>query len=118
MRRIWEWFTNAVVVAPAEEEAKKILQQTRVTKTDEDMAAAIIEGAKRREAKFWQEFDRIPRGLVAADQAFPRDWDITESLVKELIEKLKKWSKDYENNAKGGGGAGADGGRVQPVTGS
>lgn len=68
--------------------------------------------------KFWQEFDRIPRGLVAADQAFPKDWDITETLVKELIEKLKKWSKDYENNAKGGGGAGADGGKVHPVTGS
>ena len=118
LRSIWEWFTNAVVVTPAEEEAGKILQQAKVTKTDENMAAAIIEGAKRREARFWREFDRIPRGLVAANQAFPKDWDITETLVKELVEKLKKWSNDYENANKGGRGAGSDGGHINPVTGS
>ena len=118
LRRIWEWFTNAVVIVPAEEEAKKILQQKKVTKADEDMASAIIEGAKRRETKFWREFDRIPSGLVAADQAFPKYWNITEALVKELVEKLKKWSKDYENANKGGRGAGSDGWHIQPVTGS
>lgn len=77
-------------------------------------AAPTIKYAER----FWREFDRIPRGLVAADQAFPKDWDITETLVKELIEKLKKWSKDYENANKGGRGAGSDGGHINPVTGS
>lgn len=77
-------------------------------------AAPTINDAER----FWREFDRIPRGLVAADQAFPKDWDITEPLVKEIIEKLKKWSKDYENANKGGRGAGSDGGNIQPVTGS
>lgn len=117
LRRIWEWFTNAVVVVPAEEEARKILQKAK-TEAEEEAARDIIASAKKSEAKFWEDFDRIPRGLVAADQAFPRDWDITETLVKELIEKLKRWSKDYENNAKGGRGAGADGGKVHPVTGS
>lgn len=77
-------------------------------------AAPTIKGAER----FWREFDRIPRGFVAADQAFPKDWDITEALVKELIEKLKKWSKDYENANKGGIGAGSDGLHINPVTGS
>lgn len=88
LRRIWEWFTQSAAPSPKDS------------------------------AKFWQEFDRIPRGLIAADQAFPKDWNITEPLVKELIKKLQKWSKDYENNAKGGSGAGADGGKVHPVTGS
>lgn len=88
LRRIWEWFTQSAAPSP------------------------------EYSAKFWQEFDRIPRGLIAADQAFPKDWDITEPLVKELVKKLQKWSKDYENNAKGGSGAGADGGKVHPVTGS
>lgn len=77
-------------------------------------SAPTIKDAER----FWREFDMIPRGLVAADQAFPKDWDITEPLVKELIEKLKKWSKDYENANKGGSGAGSDGGHINPVTGS
>lgn len=117
LRNIWEWFTNAVVVAPAEEEARKILQ-TAKTEEEEEAARDIIASAKKTEAKFWTEFDRIPRGLVAADQAFPKDWDITEALLKELIEKLKKWSKDYENANKGGKGAGSDGGHIQPVTGS
>lgn len=88
LRSIWEWFTQSA--APSPEDS----------------------------AKFWREFDRIPRGLVAADQAFPKDWDITEPLVKELIEKLKKWSKDYENANKGGKGAGSDGHHINPVTGS
>lgn len=117
LRRIWEWFTNAVVVAPAEEEAQKILQ-TAKTEEGKIFAQELIDNAKKKIAKFWQEFDRIPRGLIAADQAFPKDWDITEPLVKELIKKLQKWSKDYQNNAKGGSGAGADGGKVHPVTGS
>lgn len=77
-------------------------------------AAPTIKDAER----FWREFDRIPRGLVAADQAFPKDWNITEALVKELVAKIKKWSKDYENANKGGRGAGSDGGHIQPVTGS
>lgn len=88
LRSIWEWFTQSTAHSPEDS------------------------------AKFWQAFDRIPRGLVAADQAFPKDWDITEALVKELIEKLKKWSKDYENANKGGRGAGSDGGHINPVTGS
>lgn len=88
LRSIWEWFTQSA--APSPEDS----------------------------AKFWRVFDRIPRGLVAADQAFPKDWNITETLVKELIEKLKKWSKDYENANKGGRGAGSDGGHINPVTGS
>lgn len=77
-------------------------------------AAPTIKDAER----FWREFDRIPRGLIAADQAFPKDWNITEALVKELVAKIKKWSKDYENANKGGRGAGSDGGHIQPVTGS
>lgn len=77
-------------------------------------AAPTIKDAER----FWREFDIIQRGLVASDQAFPKDWDITKELVKELVEKLKKWSKDYENANKGGRGAGSDGGHIQPVTGS
>lgn len=117
LRNIWEWFTHAAAVAPAEEEARKILQ-TAKTEAEEEAAKKIVDDAKKSEAKFWREFDRIPRGLVAADQAFPKDWDITEALVKELIEKLKKWSKDYENANKGGSGAGSDGGHIQPVTGS
>lgn len=115
LRSIWEWFTHSVVVAPAEEAARKILQ---IANTEEEVAQKIIDNAEKSEAKFWREFDRIPRGLVAADQAFPKDWDITETLVKELIEKLKKWSKDYENANKGGRGAGSDGGHINPVTGS
>lgn len=117
LRNIWEWFTRAVVVAPAEEEARKILQ-TAKTEAEEEAAQKIVEDAKKSEAKFWREFDRIPRGLVAADQAFPKDWDITETLVKELIEKFKKWSKDYESANKGGKGAGSDGVHINPVTGS
>lgn len=117
LRNIWEWFTHAAAVVPAEEAARKILQ-TAKTEAEEEAAEKIIDDAKKSEAKFWREFDRIPRGLVAADQAFPKDWDITEKLVKELIERLKKWSKDYENANKGGSGAGSDGGYIQPVTGS
>lgn len=115
LRNIWEWFTHAAVVAPAEEAARKILQ---IANEEEEVAEKIVDNAKKSEAKFWREFDRIPRGLVAADQAFPKDWNITEALVKELIEKLKKWSKDYENANKGGRGAGSDGGHINPVTGS
>lgn len=115
LRNIWEWFTHSVVVAPAEEAARKILQ---IANTEEEVAQKIIDNAEKSEAKFWREFDRIPRGLVAADQAFPKDWNITEDLVKELVEKLKKWSKDYENANKGGRGAGSDGGHINPVTGS
>lgn len=115
LRNIWEWFTHAAVVAPAEEAARKILQ---IANEEEEVAEKIVDNAKKSEAKFWREFDRIPRGLVAADQAFPKDWDITEALVKELVEKLKKWSKDYENANKGGRGAGSDGGHINPVTGS
>lgn len=117
LRNIWEWFTRAVVVAPAEEEARKILQ-TAKTEAEEEAAQKIVEDDKKSDAKFWREFDRIPRGLVAADQAFPKDWDITETLVKELVEKLKKWSKDYESANKGGKGAGSDGVHINPVTGS
>lgn len=117
LRNIWEWFTHAAVVAPAEEEARKILQ-TAKTEEGKIFAQELIDNAKEKARKFWREFDRIPRGLVAADQAFPKDWDITEVLVKELVEKLKKWSKDYENANKGGSGAGSDGGHIQPVTGS
>lgn len=117
LRSIWEWFTNAVVVVPAEEEARKILQ-TAKTEAEEEAAKKIVDDAKKSEARFWREFDRIPRGLVAADQAFPKYWDITETLVKELVDKLKKWSKDYENANKGGRGAGSDGGHINPVTGS
>ena len=115
LRNIWEWFTHAAVVAPAEEAAQKILQ---IANDENEVAEKIVDNAKKSEAKFWREFDRIPRGLVAADQAFPKDWDITEALVKELVEKLKKWSKDYENANKGGRGAGSDGGHINPVTGS
>lgn len=115
LRNIWEWFTHAVVVAPAEEAARKILQ---IANTEEEVAQKIVDNAEKSEAKFWREFDRIPRGLVATDQAFPKDWDITEALVKELVSKLKKWSKDYENANKGGRGAGSDGGHINPVTGS
>lgn len=117
LRSIWEWFTRAVVVAPAEEEAQEILQ-TAKTEEGKIFAQELIDNAKKKVSKFWREFDRIPRGLVAADQAFPKDWDITESLVKELVAKIKKWSKDYENANKGGSGAGSDGGHIQPVTGS
>lgn len=117
LRNIWEWFTHAAVVAPAEEEARKILQ-TAKTEEGKIFAQELIDNAKEKAIKFWREFDRIPRGLVAADQAFPKDWNITETLVKELIEKLKKWSKDYENANKGGRGAGSDGGHINPVTGS
>lgn len=117
LRNIWEWFTYAAAVVPAEKKALKILQ-TAKTKAEEEEAQKIFDDAIKSEARFWREFDRIPRGLVAADQAFPKDWDITEPLVKELIEKLKKWSKDYENANKGGSGAGSDGGHIQPVTGS
>lgn len=117
LRRIWEWFTYETVVVPAEKELEDVL---RSESTREEGLAAIadVEEAKKSVEKFWREFDRIPRGLVAADQAFPKDWNITEPLVKELIEKLKKWSKDYENANKGGSGAGSDGGHIQPVTGS
>lgn len=117
LRNIWEWFTHAAVVAPAEEEAREILQ-TAKTEEGKIFAQELIDNAKEKARKFWREFDRIPRGLVAADQAFPKDWNITETLVKELIEKLKKWSKDYENANKGGRGAGSDGGHINPVTGS
>ena len=82
-----------------------------------DFTIRAAQTAKDAE-RFWREFDRIPRGLVAADQTFPKDWHITEPLVKWLIEKLKKWSKDYENANKGGRGAGSDGGYINPVTGS
>ena len=105
------------MVVPAEEEAQKILQ-TAKTEEAEIFAQELIDNAKEKVRKFWKEFDRIPRGLVAADQAFPKDWDITEALVKELVEKIKKWSKDYEDANKGGRGACSDGGHIQPVTGS
>lgn len=88
LRRIWEDFTEKV--APTKENS----------------------------AKFWQAFDRIPRGLVAADQAFPADWEITPEALQALVEALKAWSKDYEDANKGGKGAGSDGKHINPVTGS
>ena len=117
LRSIWEWFTYEAAVVPAEKELEETLR-SESTREEGLAAIAAVEEAKKSVKKFWREFDRIPRGLVAADQAFPKDWDITEALVKELIEKLKKWSKDYENANKGGRGAGSDGGHINPVTGS
>lgn len=117
LRNIWETFTRAVVVAPAEEEAQEILQ-TAKTEEGKIFAQELIDNAKKKVAKFWREFDRIPRGLVAADQAFPKDWDITDEALKALVDELKAWSKDYENANKGGKGAGSDGHHIQPVTGS
>lgn len=117
LRNIWETFTKAVVVAPAEEKAWKILQ-TAKTEAEKEAAQKIVDNAKKSEAKFWREFDRIPRGLVAYDQSFPKDWDITDEALKALVDELKAWSKDYENANKGGKGAGSDGQHIQPVTGS
>lgn len=68
---------------------------------------------------FWEKFDSIPPTLIASDYGLPNTWRVSREAFKELTDAIDKWSKDYKNATKGGGGAGADGGGgVDPTYGS
>lgn len=80
----------------------------------------VLEAAPKKEdaAKFLAEFDKLPRGFVSPNLIFPATWGITEKQVEKLVHDIKKWSDDYRDANRGGGGAGADRGFVSPTTGS
>lgn len=80
----------------------------------------VLEAAPKKEdaVKFWAEFDKLPRGFVSPNLIFPATWGITEKQVEKLVQDIKKWSDDYRDANRGGGGAGADRGFVSPTTGS
>lgn len=80
----------------------------------------VLEAAPKKEdaAKFWAEFDKLPRGFVSPNLIFPMTWGITEKQVEKLVQDIKKWSDDYRDANRGGMGAGADRGFVSPTTGS
>lgn len=68
---------------------------------------------------FWERFESLPAGLIFADYGLPNTWRVSREAFKELTDAIDKWSKDYKNATKGGGGAGADGGGgVDPTYGS
>lgn len=99
LRRIWETFTQRVYNETLEGRNGKA-------------------GLKLPET-FWADFDSVGVGLFPAEYGLPKNWKVSEEAIKWLIRSLTRWSRDYKNATKGGGGAGADGGGgVNPTYGS